>query len=76
MSEADLMNVVQGIISNSIATFAVFVSLVGGYLVTAYLAGKNLTRSQTVIISTLFFVFVALNIQTQYNFIELSNIYM
>jgi hypothetical protein len=54
MTEAELMAVSQESWSNAISLVAIFVSILSGYLIVAYLAGKNMTRSQIVIVNTLF----------------------
>ena len=54
MTEAELVESAHLAYSNGIACDAIFWTLAGSYLVTAYQVGEKLTSSQLVIINTLF----------------------
>ena len=62
MTEADLMQAAQSVASNAIAIFAVYITVLGAYLVTAYTIGAKLTPLQLIIVNGLFVVFSALSI--------------
>ena len=49
------------ILGNAGSAMGLYVTVTSGYLLVAYLAGKNLTRLQAVIISTLYVSFAAFN---------------
>ena len=46
--------------ANSIATWGMFLSLVTAYLVTAYLVGAKLTRTQVIVLTTMYLVVSAM----------------
>lgn len=54
LATAEVVNTNLGNAGDAMTTF---ISVVGGYLLVAYLAGKNLTKAQTILISALFIVF-------------------
>jgi hypothetical protein len=54
VTEAELLAVSHESWSNAISLVALFVSILSGYLIVAYMVGKNMTRSQIVILNTLF----------------------
>ena len=54
MSEAELFEAGQFAYSNSLAAFAIYITLLSGYIVVAYIVGEKLVGSQTVIINTLY----------------------
>jgi len=54
MTEYELLDLTTGTIDSMYDSVALYLSIVSGYLLVAYLAGANLTRTQTTIISTLF----------------------
>ena len=54
MSAYEYADLAQSLFSNTTAAYAVFPSIVNGYLVTAYLAGAKPTRMQVGILTTLF----------------------
>ena len=66
MTEADYFDALGGIVSNGFAAYAVFVSLVGGYLVAAYNVGSKLDRSQMWIINCLYLASVLFVVITVY----------
>ena len=54
MTEADLFESMQLAYSNGIASYALFVTIVGAYIVSSYLAGNKLTYTQVWIVNFLF----------------------
>lgn len=54
MTEAELVSAAQSVWANVIALIAIFLSILSAYLVVAYMAGKKMTQSQAVIVSSLF----------------------
>lgn len=56
MTEYELLDLVAGAIDGMYDSITLFLSIVSGYLLVAYLVGAKLTRIQTIIISTLFAV--------------------
>ena len=62
MEAVDWLNIAPQALSNSIAFFMGFLSLVSAYLVVAYVVGKELLRSQVIVINFLFAVSAILTI--------------
>ena len=60
MNEAELVESAHLAYSNGIACYAVFWTLAGSFLVVAYQTGKKLTRSQILIIGTLFLISIGM----------------
>jgi hypothetical protein len=60
MSQYELLDLAQSALSNSTASYAIFLSIVSGYLITAYLVGSELTRAQVSLLTTLFLIVTAL----------------
>ena len=56
MTEYELLDLVSGAMDGMYDSTTLFLSIVSGYLLVAYLVGAKLTRAQVVIISTLFVV--------------------
>jgi ABC-type tungstate transport system substrate-binding protein len=54
MTEAELIQTAQATWDNVISLIAIFISMLSGYLIVAYLAGASMTRSQVVIVNTLY----------------------
>ena len=54
MSEAELFEAGQFAYSNSLAAFTIYITLLSGYIVVAYIIGEKLVGSQTIIINTLY----------------------
>jgi hypothetical protein len=54
MSEAELFEAGQFAYSNSLAAFTIYITLLSGYIVVAFIVGEKLVGSQTVIINTLY----------------------
>jgi len=53
MTESELLSIAQEAWSNNLALTAIYLSVVTGYLVVAYSAGKKLTSNQMIIVSSL-----------------------
>lgn len=60
MSQYELLELAQSALSNSTASYAIFLSIVSGYLITAYLVGANLTRTQVGLLTILFLLVTAI----------------
>ena len=56
MTVAELLELSQMAFSNGLAAYAIFLTIVGGYLVAAYMVGRELQTSQYVILNGLFLV--------------------
>jgi hypothetical protein len=54
MTESDYLTHAAAYWSNAIALTALFVSILSGYVISAYVAGANMSRAQLVIINTLY----------------------
>ena len=54
MSQYESLDLAQSAFSSSISAYALFLSIVTGYLVTAYLVGRELNRGQVWLLSSLF----------------------
>jgi hypothetical protein len=54
MPELELLELAHLSMSNMLASFAIFLTLVSGYLIIAYTAGAEFSRSQVIIINILF----------------------
>ena len=54
MTPYEYADLAQSNFGNAISNFAVMLSIVSGYLITAYLIGAKLTRSQITILTTMF----------------------
>lgn len=54
MDAVDWLNIAPQALGNSIAFFMGFVSVVSAYLVVAYVVGRELLRSQVIVINLLF----------------------
>jgi hypothetical protein len=56
MTPYELLDLAQSAFSNATANYAVFLSVVTGYLITAYLIGAELTQAQVRLLTALFLV--------------------
>lgn len=54
MTESELLEHGAAFWSNAIALTAIFITILSGYIICAYLVGKSLTRSQIIIVNTLY----------------------
>ncbi len=59
MTEYELEDVLTSTTNASLEAFTIYITLVASYLIVAYIAGRNLTHQQILIVSILF-VFAAL----------------
>ena len=57
MTEYELVDVLISYNTAAMSALALYLTTASGYLIAAYLAGANLTRSQAVFVSVLFIVF-------------------
>ena len=58
MTPYEALDLAQSTFSNSLAAYAVFLSVVTGYLVTAYLVGSELSGAQVRLLTLLFLIIV------------------
>jgi hypothetical protein len=54
MTESELLEHGAAFWSNAIALTAIFITILSGYIISAYVAGKDMTRSQIIIVNTLY----------------------
>jgi hypothetical protein len=54
MELAELVQATQAAWSNVISIGALIITIISGYLVVAYVAGRDMTRSQVVIVNSLY----------------------
>ena len=59
MNEYELIDGINGAIGNALASQALFITTLSAYIVTAYAAGRNLTKFQAGFISGVFVIFTA-----------------
>ncbi len=59
MTPYEYLDLAQSAFSSSISSYAVFLSIISGYLVTAYLVGAKLTKTQISMLNTLFLLVVS-----------------
>ena len=64
MTQAEIFELIQLAYSNSLASFAIFLTIVAAYLVAAFQAGAKLKFSELVIVNTLFVVMSCISIFT------------
>lgn len=57
MSEADVIQVIHEALLGGLGAITLYVSILSGYLVVIYMAGKELSRFQVLLISFLFVIF-------------------
>lgn len=78
MSEAELFQSAQGVWSNAISLLVVQITLLSGYLVAAYVIGKELTSSQVTIVNGLYILLSSFVLMGVYTFsnraTELANL--
>ena len=60
MTQYEALDLAQSTFGNSIAAYAVFLSIVSGYLITAYLVGSKLSRAQVRLLTLLFLIIVSI----------------
>lgn len=59
MSQSDYVEMFWGSQEMGVNSMMVYLTVISGYLVVAYLAGSELTRTQNIFISTIFVVFAS-----------------
>jgi hypothetical protein len=60
MTHYEALDLAQSTFSNSLAAYAIFLSIVSGYLITAYLVGSELSRIQVRLLTLLFLIVAAI----------------
>ena len=73
MTEAELITAAQAGWSNVISLIAILISVLSGYLVVAYLAGADMTRSQNVIVTSLYLLISIFILWSMFTLVERSN---
>jgi hypothetical protein len=68
MTEAELFESAQTVWSNYITCMSIFITIVSAYLIVAYIAGRNLTRPQVILVNALFVSFSVYAITAMYGF--------
>ena len=76
MSEAELFESSQLAFANGISAYAIFWTIVGGYVAAAYFTGVHLSKSQYVIINSLFVVGATMSAIAVHGYFELGYQYM
>ena len=75
MTQYESLDLAQSAFSSSLAAYALFLSLVTGYLVTAYMAGRELDRGQVWLLSVLFVVVASIAIWSVSSYIYWGVVY-
>ena len=70
MIEAELLEAGLSAYANSLAAFAVYVTMLSGYLVVAYLVANQMTRLQAVIVNILYSLLSAVVAAAFFNFAQ------
>ena len=70
MVEAELLEISNMAWGNSIALVGLVITLISGYLIAAYIAGANMTHSQSVIINILYVGFAVFLILSFFAFAQ------
>jgi len=70
MIEAELLEAGLSAYANSLAAFAVYVSMLSGYLVVAYLVANQMTRPQAIIVNILYSLLSAVVAAAFFNFAQ------
>ena len=75
MTAYEAWDLAQSAYGNSLATYAILLSLTSGYLITAYLVGRDLTTTQYRILTTFFLVVAAILIWSMSGYAYFGNAY-
>ena len=75
MTQYESLDLAQSAFSSSIAAYALFLSIVTGYLVTAYMVGRELSRGQVWLLSVLFLVVASIAIWSVSSYIHWGVVY-
>ena len=62
MTEAEIFELIQLAYSNALSCFAIFLTIIGAYLVAAYQAGSKLSFSEILIVNILFITACLVNV--------------
>ncbi len=76
MSEAELFESSQLAFANGISAYTIFWTIVGGYVAAAYFTGAHLTKSQYIIVNSLFIVGASMSAVAVLGYFELGYQYM
>ena len=57
MTEAELISGAMDAWSNNLTALSIYITVISAYLITAYTAGKKMTRSQVIIVTVIFTIF-------------------
>jgi hypothetical protein len=75
MTEVEAASLAQSLFSNANDVYSIFLTILGGYLLVAHLAGKTLTTSQLVIITSLYLPTMAYTIFEWHGFFQTAMYY-
>lgn len=75
MTEVEAVTLTQALMANASSAYAVFLTLVSGYLIVSHLAGKSLTKSQLTIITSLYVLSAGYTVFVWYGLISASTHY-
>ena len=75
MTQYEYLDLAQSAFSSSIAAYALFLSIVTGYLVTAYMVGRELNRGQVWLLSGLFLVVASIAVWSVSSYIYWGVVY-
>lgn len=75
MTHYEAVDAAQSIYANSATMYAIFLTVVSGYLVAAYLVGAKLTRGQVVLINTFFILTCALTLAAMVGYVDAAAYY-
>lgn len=76
MTQYETLDLAQSAFSNSLAAYALFLSIVTGYLVTAHMAGRELDRGQVWLLTLLFLVVVSIAIWSVSAYVYWGGVYV
>ena len=75
MTQYEAWDLAQSAYGNSLATYAIFLSITSAYLVTAYAVGRDLTATQVGLVTAIFLVVAALLIWSMSGYAYYGNGY-
>ena len=69
------LQTISSLTAGALTAIGIYLTIVSGYLIVAYLAGSKLSRSQVVVVSMLFVLFSLYLSLTSFNFINSTYLY-
>ena len=73
MTEAELLEAMSSMVANSLAAYAIFLTLASSYVIAAQIGGKTLASSQVLLLTVLYSTAVLVMIFTLYGHVALSD---